>query len=243
VTVRRSSLIPAFLVLCSGLLASSRASEDARQGFPLTPGTEWTYRGFVTSADEDSSTGKVTAVTWKMSVVRVIERDGVSAALVSGFPGDLNWSEGHADPQTSMLIRTEDSKFYLDSEWSTQAVSDQLDDPKYSLRDLIDADDWFLQLPLAEGKKFCDAEAMARDDEEYCWITGPPHPAALKDVKGVAAGARTAYEIRYETNPDDTEIEFVEGIGITSYEYHHHGTIAETELHLAEYHPGESPGR
>ncbi len=237
------SVILAFLLFYGGLVAWARVDQDARLGFPLLPGTAWTYHGFVRSADEDSTVGKVTAVTWKMSVVRVIEREGIFAALVSGFPGDLNWSEGHADPQMSMLIRTEDSKFYLNSEWSTQAVSDQLDDPKYPLRDLIDAEDWFLQLPLGEGKKFCDAQSMQRDDGEYCWITGPPHPAALKDVRGVAAGARTAYEIRYDTNPDDTEMEFVDGIGITSYAYHHHGTVAETELHLIEFHPAGSPGR
>jgi hypothetical protein len=43
--------------------------------------------------------------------------------------------------------------------------------------------------------------------------------------------------------PDDTEFDFVSGIGITSYEYHHHGTIAETELHLVEFHSADAPGR
>lgn len=77
----------------------------------------------------------------------------------------------------------------------------------------------------------------------YCWIVGSPHPAALDGVKGVAPGKRTAYEIEYMTNPDDVEFDFVPGVGITSYEYHHHGTIAETELHLVEFHSREDSSR
>ena len=243
VNVRPSCVILAMVVLGGGLFASAGVDDGARQGFPLLPGTEWIYRGFVRSADENSTVGKVTGVTWKMSVAHTVQRDGIFAAVVSGFPGDLNWSAGDAQPQLSMLIETEDSKFYLNSEWNTQAVKDQLDNPNYPLRELVDADDWFLQLPLAEGKKFCDQEAMAREDGEYCWVAGPPHPADLHGVKGVAPGARTAYELRYATNPDDTEMEFVEGIGITAYEYHHHGTVAETDVHLVEFHPAESAGR
>lgn len=231
------------LLLGSGLFASARVGDEAQRGFPLLPGTEWVYRGWVRSDDGASVIGKMTPVTWKMSVVRTIERDGLLAAIVSGFPGDLNWSEGQAEPQLSLFLRTEDAKFYLSSEWATQPVLDQLDNPKYPLRDLVDADDWIFQLPLAEGKKFCDEEGMQRPDDRYCWVTGAPHPADLHAVKGVAPGTRTAYELTYDTNPDDTEIEFVDGVGITSYRYHHHGTIAETELRLIEFHPAGASSR
>ena len=187
---------------------------------------------------EGSSVGKVTDVTWKMSVVRVVERDGISAVVVKGFPSDLDWSEGHAEPQISILLATQDAKFYLKGEFDTRSVLDQIDNPKYPLKELVDADDWFLQLPLAAGKKFCDDQAMQRADGQYCWVTQPPHPAALGGVKGVTSAQRPAYEIDYATLPDDTEIEFVPGVGITSYQYHHHGTTADTELHLVEFHSG-----
>lgn len=243
VGVRRGGVILALLLLGTGLFATAKVGEEARRGFPLQQGTEWVYRGLVRSPEEDSTVGKVTGVTWKMSVVRTVERDGVVAAIVSGFPSDLNWSEGQAKPQISLLLRTGDAKFYLHSEWNTQSVLDQLDSPKYPLRELADAVDWILQLPLAEGRKFCDQQAMKREDREYCWVTGPPHPADLRGVKGLAPGTRTAYEITYVTNPDDTEFEFVTGVGITSYQYHHHGTIAETELRLVEFHPADGASR
>jgi len=217
---------------------SARAGEDARQSFPLSPGTYWIYHGLVRAWVEGSSVGKVTDVTWKMSVVRVVERDGIAAAIVSGFPSDLDWSEGRAEPQISILLATQDGKFYLKGEFDTRSVLDQIDNPKYPLQELVDVDDWFLQLPLAEGKKFCDDEGMQRADELYCWVTQAPHPAALGGVKGVVSAQRPAYEIDYATLPDDTEIEFVPGVGITSYQYHHHGTTADTELHLVEFHSG-----
>lgn len=241
--MRRSGVILALFLVGSGLFASAKVGENPQQGFPLQPGTEWVYRGLVRSSEEGSTVGKVTGVTWKMSVVRTVEREGVLAAIVSGFPGDLDWSDGHAEAQLSLVLRTEDAKFYLKSEWITQSALDQLDNPKYPLRELIDPDDWIFQLPLAAGKRFCDEPAMKREDGEYCWVTGSPHPVDLRAVKGLAPGTRTAYEMAYATNPDDEEFEFVDGVGITSYQYHHHGTIAETEVHLVEFHSAGASSR
>jgi hypothetical protein len=245
VNVRRSSIFLAFVVLSSGLVASARVEDDPRQGFPLIPGTEWIYRGFVRSFDEDSTTGKVTPITWTMAVVHEFERGGVSAAVVKGFPADLDWSDGHTEPQLSILIGTQDARFYVNTLSAAGVTLDQVEDEKFSLRDLVKSDDGFLQLPLSEGKRFfCDQGAENRRDSEYCWVTGPPHPVELNHVTGLAPGPRTAYQVEFATNPDDTEFEFVNGVGITSYQYHHHGTIAETELRLIEFRPArESAAR
>jgi hypothetical protein len=241
--VRRGSVILVFVLLSSGLFASARVDEDVRQSFPLSPGTSWIYRGFVRSWEEGSTVGKVTGVTWTMSVVRVVERDGVSAAVVKGFPTDLDWSDGHAEPQLSILAETRDGKVYLNSEWDAQSVLDQIDDPKFPLQDLARADDWLMQLPLATGKRFCDNSEMQRPDGLYCWLTGTPHTAELSHVKGLTPTARTAYEIEYDTLPDDEEFEFVDGVGFTKYGYHHHGTTADTELRLIEFHPAWDSSR
>jgi hypothetical protein len=237
VSVRRSGIILALAVLGGGLVASARVDDDPRQGFPLIPGTEWVYRGFVRSYDQDSSTGKVTPITWTMAVVHEFERGGVSAAVVKGFPADLDWSDGHTEPQLSILIGTSDGKFYVNKLTDAGVTVDQIEDVKYSFANLVRDDDGFLQLPLEQGKRFfCDQGAENRQDSEYCWVTGAPHPVELNHVTGIAPGVRTGYEVEFATNPDDTEFEFVDGVGITSYQYHHHGTIAETELRLIEFH-------
>jgi hypothetical protein len=45
-----------------------------------------------------------------------------------------------------------------------------------------------------------------------------------------------SYSLAYRTLPDDTKIDFVPGVGIVTYEYHHHGTVADTEVKLVEFH-------
>jgi hypothetical protein len=62
----------------------------------------------------------------------------------------------------------------------------------------------------------------------------------LQGVSGIASGARAEYELEFRTNPDSTEFSFVPELGITRYAYHHHGTIADTELQLMEFHAAPS---
>lgn len=98
-----------------------------------------------------------------------------------------------------------------------------------------------MTLTPKKGMKFCDDEAKARSDDMYCWVVASVREVTLNGVKGLQSGKRTVFLLRYVTNPDDTEIEFVPGIGFISYKYHHHGTTADTEMSLIEYHaPGNA---
>jgi len=101
--VSRKTVVLMLLLFCALAVAGMRA-EDAQQTFPLAEGTYWVYHGLVRSQEKDLTYGKVTDVTWKMSVVRLVQRDGLTATVVTGFPADLNWSDGHAEPQLSRRI-------------------------------------------------------------------------------------------------------------------------------------------
>jgi hypothetical protein len=57
-------------------------------------------------------------------------------------------------------------------------------------------------------------------------------------MANITTKSATAYPLAFRTNPDDTEVEIVAGIGIVRYEYHHHGKVADTELALVEFHSG-----
>ena len=231
----------ALLAMVLFAVAAPGWSQEKQGGdFPLTEGTYWLYRGFVRSSVNGSETGKITHVTWKTEVTRVAVHDGLTIAVVRGMPGDLDWSEGDATPKLSIVIRTRDAKFYLIENDDVKSLLDELDNPQYSWQQVPIDDDWFLQLPLAEGKKFCDANGMKRDDGRYCWVAGPPHEAHLAKVKGIPRGGHVAYRVEYVTLPDDMEFDFVSGIGMVTYGYHHHGTIADTELHLIEFHDGRA---
>jgi len=233
--------ISLFVLVLVFFATGARGQNKTGKDFPLAPGTYWVYEGFVRSWVKGSETGKTTPVTWKTSVTRVVQRDGLTIAVVKGMPGDLDWSDGNATPSLSIVIRTQDAKFYLIEGNEAKSLLSQLDNPHYSWRQVPIDDDWFLQLPLAEGKKFCDANGMKRGDGKYCWVTGPAHATPLAGVKGIQPGKRVAYRVEYLTNPDDMEFDFVPGIGMVAYEYHHHGTTADTELHLIEFHDGSAP--
>lgn len=234
---RAISLVTLALVLCA---ATTRGQNKTNEDFPLTPGTYWVYQGTVRYWVKGVENGKIAHVTWKTSVTRAIRRDGLTIAVVKGMPGDLDWSEGEATSSLSIVIRTSDAKFYLIEGDEAKSLLSQLDNPQYSWQQVPIDDDWFLQLPLAQGEKFCDANGIGRDDGRYCWVSGPPHTVPLAGVKGIREGKHVAYRVEYLTNPDDMEFDFVPGIGMVSYEYHHHGTTADTELHLIEFHDGSA---
>jgi hypothetical protein len=234
---RAVSLIALALVLCA---ASARGQSKTDEDFPLTPGTYWVYQGTVRYWVKGLENGKTAHVTWTTSVKRAIHRDGMTIAVIKGMPGDLDWSEGSATPSLSVVIRTEDAKFYLIEGDEAKSLLSELDNPQYSWQQVPIDDDWFLQLPLARGKKFCGAEGMQRTDDHYCWVVGPPRAALLANVKGVSPRKHMAYRVEYFTNPDEDEFDFVPGIGMVSYEYHHHGTTADTELRLVEFHDGRA---
>jgi hypothetical protein len=238
---RRWVLLLAISVGCAGTPA--RAQDKPGEDFPLAQGTYWVYQGTVRYWVKGLENGKIAHVRWKMSVTRAIHRDGLTVAVVRGMPGDLDWSEGNAMPSLSIVIRTDDAKFYLLEDDEAKSLLAQIDNPQFSWQQVPIDDDWFLQLPLAKGKKFCGADGMQRTDDHYCWVTGPARVMRLANVEGVQAGKYIAHRVEYFTNPDDDEFDFVPGVGMVSYEYHHHGTIADTELHLIEFHDAEAENR
>jgi hypothetical protein len=223
-------------IVCLRCTLANWASEKTEDPFPMSEGTSWIYRGVVRWTHENSDQVSETKVEWKTRIRRLIRHGEYSAAVVSGFPSDLNWSNGKPQPADSLLIRFSGDKFYLVSSERVEGDLKRLENSQDSLDGILDEDDLFLQLPLAKGKKFCDPENMAREDGGYCWTVESAGSVSL-NFKGVPSGSRTSYTLRYATNPDDIEFDFLPGVGIVSYGYHHHGTVADTELTLSEFHP------
>jgi len=215
-----------------------RAAGSANEVFPLSQGTSWTYSGLVRWTLGGSNKVFETKVTWKTEVLRVISRNGLSVAVIRGFPNELDWSDGHPSPEDSLIVRSSQGGFYLIGPEATETALHRLNDPTDFLKDLLSDDQLFLELPLKESRKFCDPEGMARPDGMYCWVVNAPKSFSLAHVMGVAPRRAMAYELEYRTSPDTIDFALVPGIGIVSYEYHHHGTVADTELRLVEFRAG-----
>ena len=226
--------------IAAAVVCASAQTSLVVEPIPFAEGSYWVYRGVVRYQKQpDSDEAAEAKVTWKMNIRTVLRRDdGTIAALIKGFPSDLNWSTGNATPGQSALVRTADGRFFLLDPNEAATLERKFKDPSVSLRGLFTEDDLWFQWPLAQGKKFCGEDAAKRDDGMYCWMVEAPVPFTIGNIKGVATKSATAYPLAFRTNPDDTEVEIVPGIGIVRYEYHHHGTVADTELALVEFHSG-----
>jgi len=208
----------------------------------MNEGASWVYRGIVRWYDMQSQRTVTTKVTSRSEVIRVIRRNGLEATVIKGFPADFNWSEGHAPANSWLFVRTEDNElhwFTYDREIEQRLR--RLDNPQDFLQGMLTDDDLLMRLPPKKGMKFCDEEAKARPDDLYCWVVASEREVTLNDVRGLEPAKHTAFLLKYVTNPDDTELEFVPGVGFISYRYHHHGTVADTEMSLVEYHAPSGP--
>ena len=259
------SLAIAFLVLLTAAFTAAqqpvilRASdEDARRTstskvstdsdvapqsdlfFPLTPGTWWLYRGTVRWTDSDTNKPAAAPASIKMQVERIIQKPEFTIAVISGFPSDVGWSNGQVDPKPSLLIETRNHEVFLD-ELPPDFDYAKLEKDARSLDKFLSPENLLFRWPLKKGMKFGDAESVQRPDDRYCWVVATQRREILKAIKGVPPKPLEVFLLQYVTNPEDTQMELSPGIGIISYQYHHHGSIADTSLALVEFHPAQPP--
>ena len=219
----------------SKLFANSNPEPQLDLFFPLTPGTWWLYRGTVTWSDQQSEKEAHANVTLKMTVEKVIQKPEFTIAILSGFPRDLDWATGEAAAMPWLLIETKRHEVFLNS-LPPDFDYAKLEKDSVSLDKLLAEDNLLFRWPLKKGMKFGDAESVRRDDDHYCWVATTQATKSLTDIKGLSSRSAEVFLLQYITNPDDTEMEISPAIGILSYQYHHHGTVAETTLTLVEFH-------
>jgi len=208
--------------------------------FPLTPGTWWLYRGTVTWSDQQTGTKARAEVTLKMTVQKVIQKPEFTIAVLSGFPRDLDWATGEVPAMPWLLIETKRHEVFLNS-LPPDFDYAKLEKDAASLVKFLSEDNLLFRWPLKKGMKFGDAESMKREDGEYCWVVADEQRKSLDDIKGLTClFSGDVFLLRYATNPDDTEMELLPGVGILTYQYHHHGTVADTSLTLVEFHPAQT---
>jgi len=234
-------LLPMFLIICLVPELNPFPQRETADSFPLNEGTTWVYRGIVRWYDMEAQKTVGATVTSRSEVVRVIRRNNLVAAVIKGFPPDLDWSEGPAPRGDWLIVRTSTNELYLFGAEEVEQKLKRLENSDDSLSGMLTVDDLFLKLPPRKGMKFCDTEAKARTDDHYCWVVASTREVNPSNVKGLKPGKRTAFLLQFVTNPDDTELEFVPGIGFISYRYHHHGTVADTEMSLVEFRSQVSP--
>jgi hypothetical protein len=225
-------------VLCAigltGLQAPKPAAAPSRF-FPFSTGTYWVYEGTVRWYDFENDQPASAEVKWKMSVEKIVRKQGVTAAVVTGFPADLDWTAGTTEPKPWLILEDEKREVYYENLGPEFDLA-KLNGDEHAFDKFMVEDNFFFQWPLRQGAKFCGEEAKKRDDGMYCWVVEQVATKKLGAAKGAPAEEQPVFQLQYRTLPDDTTIELVPGVGVLSYQYHHHGTVADTELQLVEFH-------
>jgi hypothetical protein len=220
----------------SKVFADSGQEPQINLFFPLTPGTWWLYRGSIRWTESETNKPAANRASIKMQVERVIRKPEFTIAVISGFPGDLDWSNGQVDPKPSLLIETRNHEIFLD-DLPPDFDYAKLEKDSAGLDKFLSQDNLMFRWPLKKGMKFGDPESLQRPDDRYCWFVATQQRKILKEIKGIPPKSAEVFLLQFVTNPDDVQMELSPGIGILSYQYHHHGTVADTSLTLIEFHP------
>lgn len=215
-----------FLVCCSNAAHASLNDEiPALQYFPLMKGSIWTYEGPVAWTVENSGEVRRKELTIRMEVTETYQRGPVWLALFQGHPLEGAWYQEKRAPSQGSYLCLGYRIYELDRE-RTAEVLRRLQDPKDNLLNLVSEDEIVFDFPLLPGKRFGDTHQLAREDGRYQWLVLPPSQAV------------SASELLNDTLPEHIRLQFEEGVGMTSYEYVHHGTVSESHLTLAAFTPG-----
>ena len=219
--------------------AAAARLDIATPPFPLALGARWTYQGTVKWTAPNSSQVRTDAVTWTMEALAKIVRGHVTGWRLRGVPTDLAWYEAGDRPAERVLLQIGASTFYLLDAEDGPRIWKRLTDSHDDLPGLEFAEPALqLELPLQNGQVFGESGQLCRLDRSYCWhVTA----AGTLDwpVQGLpnAAAPRPIYEVTYQSLPDTTTVGFCHGVGIVRFSYRHHGTTAEADVRLVEFHP------
>jgi hypothetical protein len=219
--------------------SKSQVNRMSLASFPLTKGTYWIYQGPTKWSVVNSEKIEERMLTWKMEVVDTLQQGQNFIAVLKGHPSDLAWYEEGKERGDYLLIQKGLNQYYFAFDKLMLAILDRAKSNK-SIEDLLDEDRLYIDLPLRPGKKWGDPDQVNRTDNAYCWYVQSEKRVNLNSIKGLFSHpSGTQYEMRYYTNPDHEILKFVEGVGITGFQYVHHGTVSETDLLLVEFHKGE----
>jgi len=229
------------LVLALMVAALPAAAQD-QSFFPLQKGTYWVYRAAVKWENANTRKAEEKVIPdWTMRVEETLTRDWVTAAVISGHPSELTdvYVEGSL-PGRRVLVVVGGTRFFLAE--NVEEVVQRMRRPDDDLQGLITEDDLILELPLHAGQHIGPVEMLTRLDVMYKWSVEREEKKPMSGVRGLApAEPRTWYGLIHRTDSDRQTVTYVPGVGIAAYSYSHHGTRAESEARLIEFHPQTSP--
>ena len=218
--MRPAAALVALVAACAGSPPRIHAARpSARDDLPLAVGSRWIYEGTHVTGEGTKPLRLVAEVE------EVVAHGDVVAALVTNLP----WVTYDVPPAS--IVARRGSQVWI------VAAGDEalrwLRDPGAPLAALVHDAPPLLDLPLTAGAQRCDVDPEMAP--MYCTSVeeGEGGPDLTK-IAGLPAGPHEQLMVIYRTNPDDTEIWLVPGVGVTGYGYHHHGSLDDIDLRAVE---------
>lgn len=233
----------AVVLLAAFCLSNKAVAHEKAQGvssnetkfFPLKVGNYWLYQGIRRWARPGSDKIREQPVSWKMEVTEVIGRDFITAAVIKGHPQDAATSEDTRGDY--LILAIGEDRYYFLQGIRVAEVASRLRNKKDLLVNLVYDDELFLKAPQINNPE----EVFQTQDPEQTnsWIVAEENDVSPEDVTGGSDPKfRKKFRLVFKAIPNHTSIDFVPGIGITHYRYHHDGLVAEADLKLIEYFAG-----
>jgi hypothetical protein len=189
-------------------------------GMPSAPGTVWRYRATVEWTLDNSNRVRSATVTWTTSVVASQVLGGRQVIVVRGFPTDLCWYTPSIKPSLTVLTLARDG-LYLHKAAAT--------DDAAGLLAKASGEQPLGELVLRTNPRLgdCVSGTPERTDGLYCWNV----------QRIVRYRGRKGWSVAYRALPDHQVISFIPGVGVTAFEFAHHGTVASARAKLTSVHP------
>lgn len=230
-TLIRTTLLTALGFFSCAIPASAEDRPDMGF-FPFVKGRYWLYDGTVKFVkDGKSLEKKITG--WKSEVVDTVEGKGFKAALLKGSPEDLAWYEEAKAPGDFMYLLIKDSEFIKVSDGSESFA--KIKSAGQLPAGFSDQGEMIFKTSMKTGDRFGDPE-QTKLGPRYCWVVSNILKQKLEPaVKGLRADQEfTTCLLTFITSPDRTQLNFTSGVGVTFYQYVHHGTAGDCEMRLVE---------
>lgn len=193
-------------------------------------GSTWTYAGTRVWSQGNPIRVDSGAVVWTTTVIETRTVRSGRLILVRGFISEIAWSDPTTSPRLSILACTSGRlmhREFLSDSGARQAMDFWADSLLVGARLIV-------QQPLRDGAMI--GQDPRRNDRMYGWeverLDADPPPPQRCHPSGPEA-----YRLTMRTAPDDQVVVWRAGIGITAYQYGHHGTPASADVHLVQCQP------
>ncbi len=220
-------------VLVAAVLFSPRAlaQSDRAAVFPFAKGTVWTYAGTVRWTGSQNRP-ESRDVRWTSEVVDAFDGGDAAGVLLHGAVWDLAWWTPQTRPGDYAVLRL-GNRYYLIGCDAKRLFADVESSGRAGFPGNAERDQRWFDAPLETGRLLRPSGVAPRSDTLYGWLVERAVAVNLA-IPGVPPAERSAYELSYTTLPDDQRVTLVPGVGITSFAYRHHGTIAEADVRLVD---------